>query len=583
MYKDNFEVINLKTRYASQSLNEIPIGTWIDKSVGGCGLSYLCLNETNDSIILMPRTKLIKNKLSQKNKYSNLFGIFSGVGKKHIKEYIESVREINKPVKILITYDSFAMGKLDYLLEENPECRIYVDESQFLIEFAQRSPNLVNELHKRFKNNIHRTTFFSAHPPKREYLPEYIQNMKGIKYTWLNQVKATPYVINTSKPYYAVNKLLKDIINKGECIINDKKGNELLRFKKAIVFVNSVEGIRKIAEELKSPTNIAYVVGDTVRNDMKLNDFAYSLEECDKLPLITIGTTSLISGYDLYDEETLNIVISISNREYTLLDKELDVPQAITRQRLDSNPNNSKFIFIINRNNMQKRIDTLEETYKNDHTKLTKVVDNLNYLKEGGKDYTIGFELYEGYYYMENEIFYVNESLLKARKYIFEQLYKQYLNGYNVISTQKPKDVIIDLEGFKPTQYSDFVLQIKECETNEERFEIIRTIGNENWKKYLQYAVETDNLLINMTAAKEHYENKKTYDVLKEIVHNTFKIDNFYTNSKIKEELTKIYKNKNLNRVVKSTDLYEFFEIKNSSKYINKIKVQGFTIISKKL
>ena len=142
----------------------------------------------------------------------------------------------------------------------------------------------------------------------------------------------------------------------------------------------------------------------------------------------------MISGADLYDNETMNIVVSTSKKEFTLFDKELDIPQAITRQRSDENPNNNKFIFTLDKANMEDRIIKLEETFNKDMLKLTKVVDNLNYLKNGGKDTSVGFEMYDGFYYMKNNEFVVNIETMMARKYVFEQLYKQYEEGYNVIS-----------------------------------------------------------------------------------------------------------------------------------------------------
>lgn len=569
------EIIKVDTRYASESLSEIPMGYWIDKSVGGCGLSYLCLKDKNDSIILMPRNALINNKIEQTNKYSNLFAVNVGVTRGNVYDYITEMRLRNIPVKILVTYDSFALGKLDYLLEDKL-CRIYVDESQFILGFAEDKPKLINELHKRLKDNIDRVTFFSAHPPKREYLPTYIQEMPSIKYVWKNQTKATPYIIDTDKPYNIATKILSELLVKKSCTI------ENITFTKAIVFLNSVEGLKKIAEPLKSKENIAYVVGDTVRNDNKLNEVAHPLQDCRNLPIITLGTTSLISGFDLEDNETLNIVISTSTKDFTLMDKELDVPQAITRQRLDTNPHNNKFLFIVDTKDMDNKITKLEETYNQDFIKISTVVENLNYLKAGNKDCTVGFELYDGYYLFENDEFIINESLLKARKYIYEQLYKQYQEGYNVIATDAPVEKFtVNLGIFHSKQYYDYATEIIEAKTTGDKLTLLNAVSNKLWKEYLTYGLEKDNVKTNVSEAKAFYESRNDYKGIVMDILKTFKVGNFYTNAYIKETLQEIYNKKGLNRKAKATDLYEFFEVETSSKRENFIKVFGLIIKSK--
>lgn len=574
-FTDTFEIKPQGVRYASLSMDEIPVGYWIDKSVGGCGLTHLCLTDTNDAIILMPRKELIKNKMSQTDKYSGLFKVDAEVRTSDVNEYVEERKNSNLPIKILITYHSFALGKLDYLLEKYLDCRIYVDESQFILNFSTEQPKLTMELHGKLKSRINNVSFFSAHPPKREYLPEYIQQMPAIKYTWKHQVKATPYIIDTDKPYRIVTKILDDLLSNGLCVVGD------LTFTKVVVFMNSVQGLRKIIEPLNNKDNIAYVVGDTVRNDCKLNDFAHPLKDCTNLPAITIGTTSLISGFDLYDEETLNIVISSSSKEFTLFDKELDVPQAITRQRLDSNPHNNKFIFLVNVKDMDEKIQKLEETYNKDYEKLEKVVDNLNYLKDGNKDYTIGYELYEGYYYTLDGVFYINDSLLKARKYVFEQLYKQYENGYNVMSTNTGHKVHkIDTSSFRSKTYTDYVQDIMDADTIKDKLGILNSVFNEDWRNYIMYGLEKDNLLKNIKEAREFYETKNDYKSVIVSIKKMFKVGKFYSNADVKRQLQALYAKKGLNRKAKSTDLYEFFtEVRSKLERVNGKVVRGIQII----
>ena len=570
------QTVYLNTRYASQSLTEIPLGYWIDKSIGNCGLSYLALKDNNNAVILVPRVELADNKASQKDNYPNLLVVKYGVSKFDVLDYIKSCKKNNIPYKIISTYDSFALGKLDYILDDN-SCRIYIDESQFLIEFPLRHSELSVDLHKRLEKNIERVSFFSAHPPKREYLPEYIQNMPSIKYIWLNQRKATPYILDTSTPYLTLNKILKELLDKGSYTLED------LTFKKVIIFINSIEGIKKVVEKLNSPMNVAYIVGDTVRNDNKLNELAYRLEDCKSLPTITIGTTSMISGVDLYDEETFNIVVSSSTKQFTLFDKELDVPQAITRQRLDNNPLNDKFLFMINVKDMEYKIQNLSNIFEKDLKTLHTVVENLNYLKEGEKDYTIGYENFKGYYFLNETdgVFYANEYLLKAKRYIFEQLYKQYENGYDVMATNKPNIRILDTNKFAAPTYTDYAIFVNESETISEKLNIIKNIKNSNWKQLLTYGMEKDKVLLNYKEANDFYNKRNDFKSIQSKIKKTFKTEIFYSLSEIKTKLQIIYNENGLKRTAKATDLYEFFDVRNENKSIKGNRVKGMSLKQK--
>ena len=567
------QTIYLNTRYASQSLSEIPLGYWIDKSTGNCGLSYLALKDSNNAVILVPRVELAENKASQKETYPNLMVVKAGITKSDVYEYITDCKNNDKPYKIVCTYDSFSLGKLDYILEDET-CRLYIDESQYLIEFTLQHGDLSIQLHKRLEKNIHRVSFFSAHPPKRDYLPVYVQNMPSIKYIWENQRKATPYILDTNTPYLTLNKMLKDLLENGTYTL------ENITFKKVIIFVNSIDGIKKIIEPLNSPMNIAYVVGDTIRNDNKLNELAYRLEDCKSLPTITIGTSSMISGVDLYDEETFNIVVSSSTKQFTLFDKELDVPQAITRQRLDSNPLNDKFLFILNVREMEDKIQNLSNIFEKDLKTLHEVVENLNYLKEGEKNYTIGYENFKGYYFLNETdgVFYANEHLLKAKKYIFEQLYKQYENGYEVMATNKPNVFIVDTNKFLLPKYSDYAKSINDSKNLSEKLEIVKKISNPKWREILTYGIEKDKVLINYKEATDFYKSRNDLKGIILKIKKTFKTEKFYSLSEIKNILQTIYNEKGLNRKAKATDLYEFFEVKNENKYVNKIKTKGMIL-----
>jgi hypothetical protein len=133
-----------------------------------------------------------------------------------------------------------------------------------------------------------------------------------------------------------------------------------------------------------------------------------------------------------------------------------------------------------------------------------------------------------------------------------------------------------------PKQYAMYVKEIRNCNDLKEKLEVLETIDTQTWKKYLQYGIETNNLQLNITAAKKHYETKFSYNILKEVIYDNFKLNTFYVATEIKEILNKIYKNMKLNKSPKSTDLYEFFEMKVTQKMKEGKNLKGFTLTLKK-
>lgn len=556
--QDNFEIKYFEAEFASEVMDKLPSNTWIDKTIGGCGLSHLALTDENDALILSPRVALIENKVSQKDKYPELMPVYAGVGRSEVLSYMEKQKHNNRPAKIYATYNSVGLSKLDYLFEET-NCRIYVDESQYLLEFAENSPELCIELHKKLEKYVDRVTFFSAHPPKVEYMPEYIRNMHMQKYIWSDTTKATPYVIDTNKTYWAASQILNNMVKDGKY----DAGNGFT-FKKAIVFVNSVSAIKKIINSLHiDKKHVAYIVGDTVINDSKLNKVAHRLTDVNNLPLITFGTSSMISGIDLYDEEAANIVISSTTKEWTMFDQELDVPQAITRQRLKHNPFRNRFMFILNKAEMQSKVDSLEEKYDEALYKVNQAIVSLNYLKEGDKSYEDAYPQYVGYYMLEGDKFVVNESLLLAKKYKFKELFNQYQRGYNIRGTFSPQ-VEVSLDNIKAPEYGEYATAAREAKSLGEKLEVVETVHNEGWKQVLLYGIKKDNILINPKDARDFYESRTDYRGIALGVTKMFKVDTTYTVAAVKSRLQLIYDKKGLNRKAKATDISEFFDVENT-------------------
>jgi hypothetical protein len=131
---------------------------------------------------------------------------------------------------------------------------------------------------------------------------------------------------------------------------------------------------------------------------------------------------------------------------------------------------------------------------------------------------------------------------------------------------------------FTSPTYTDYAKNIKDCETLSDKLEIVRNIHNPDWEVLLTYGIENDKVLLNYKEASDFYDKRNDFKSIQSKVKKTFKTEIFYSLSEIKTKLQIIYNEKGLNRKAKATDLYEFFEVKNENKYVNKIKTKGMVL-----
>ena len=77
------------------------------------------------------------------------------------------------------------------------------------------------------------------------------------------------------------------------------------------------------------------------------------IEDFDNLPTFTFVTSTGYNGCDIYDKEAMNVIISDISADWQITDIQTELKQAISRQRIKSNPNYDRYIFIYN--NISKR------------------------------------------------------------------------------------------------------------------------------------------------------------------------------------------------------------------------------------
>ncbi len=108
--KTNFILANENITYLGEldyfKTNPLPYGIFNKKDTG-CGATSVALENARPTIIAMPTTDLINNKVSQyPNERSKnvLLAVYAGIGKAEIAAYIKSV----EVPKICCTYDAIA-------------------------------------------------------------------------------------------------------------------------------------------------------------------------------------------------------------------------------------------------------------------------------------------------------------------------------------------------------------------------------------------------------------------------------------------------------------------------------------------
>lgn len=160
--------MHFEEEYASQVMNVIPLG-YIDKTICGCGITSVALENQENYLILVPSFKLGTNKSAQyPNERSNfkVLNINGTSNKNKIEKYINS----NKVLKVISTYDS-TKKLVNYLHLFD---KIIMDESDMLLSVMNqesRRKNIMDML-SILEKNTDKLSIVSATPIPLKYMPD---------------------------------------------------------------------------------------------------------------------------------------------------------------------------------------------------------------------------------------------------------------------------------------------------------------------------------------------------------------------------------------------------------------------------
>ena len=566
--------LRFNAEYASEVIKTVPAG-YIDKTICGCGLTTVAIENEVDTIIAVPSVELARNKAIQyPNKRSNnvVLNVSGSVTIEDVNNYVIN----NSPIKIMCVYDS--IWKVEHLLDR---CHLVIDESNKLLKGASlkarskansKSVDITTKLFKLAEKYKDTVSFISATPTPLEFMPKWVSEIEQIKIEWDNTIKATPILLERTYPF---KSLVSEVLNP----LNENSVVSLgdTTFRKAIIFINSVDGIIKAIKDAKLPKDdVAIVVGNSLDNDLKIKGYN-RLTTPTKLPKYTFVTSSGFEGIDLVDSEAISIVVSNTAKSYQMIDILTDLKQAISRQRDKKNPNYSKFVYIFNQSIFSNSKEELEETLNAKYSSLVNAIYLWEIAKEADK--RSGFKYTESnadfitytIWDEELETYTPNDNLFNADKYFILNIVEQYRKGFDIKGDYESYE-----EVEKPVEVSD-ITYLDIINYYNETGDIEKYSYKYNYYILIKNCIKLyGKVWSNITYATkmvEEYDNE--YARLLLTLRTKFKNGTVYSVKAVKTILQEVYAEYGISRNPASTDLQEFMFIKefrtNTGRYIEVI------------
>ena len=646
----------------------------LNKQIPGCGYTEYCIRNSDDTILCSPRKILLQNKYEQHpdttflvvNTYESEVGTDKDLTKyprvrrtswykkpnlerikKEAKQkedffkdltykistYIKACRLNNKPVKILVTYDSFRIVKDIINHQDNLEkFQIVVDEFQSIFTDSK----FKSDTEMQFVDNlqgIQRVCYVSATPMIDKYL-DMLDGFKDLPYYELDWEAKDPCRISRPK---IITRNLKSVYMEAGPIIKDyldgnfeyryvrdpgsdnEKDVKKIESKEAVFYVNSVNNITSIIKRAKlTPEQVNILVANTPENITRIHKNLGRKYNIGTVPLrdeprkmFTFCTRTVYLGADFYSDNARSFIISDANIDTLAVDITLDLPQILGRQRLRENPWKDEAILFfksITTNNKQAK-----EVFEEKLAKKERKSENLLSVFQKGNQEEKG-DLSEAYQKLAKTFNYKDDfvavnknkigdttvltpvfnNLVKVsemRAYEIQQVdYSDRFTVFNELGKVGGVDNIEELEKFfkeykeqKSRQYKLKYL----CEYCEKvgNLSILQHIEEKRFSDYINVlGLDVCKAVWYNISQLDKRLNILSFDMtkIKEKLSNEFEIGQSYTNTFIKSKLTKIYKDLGYRATAKASDLLEYFEAKDCLISLDSKRVHGLKILKKK-
>ena len=645
----------------------------LNKQIPGCGFTEYCIDPLKNSenvVLCSPRKILLQNKHDQhkdttylvvndyesdpstdkdltkqeKSKYDPYKVVDPEKVKiekkdkedffkrltKEITGYITDCRFNNKPVKILVTYDSFRIVK--DIIQHNfsdLDYRVVIDEFQSIFTDSKFKSDTELQFVKSVQG-IQKVCYVSATPMMMKYL-EMLEEFKNLPYYELDWEALEPgrvsrptlYVKNLVSVYTEVKPIIKSYLEgKFEYrYVKQEDGEvEKIESKEAVFYVNSVNNITSIIKRAGlTPEQVNILVANTPDNTKKIHKRIGKGFNIGTVPLrdeprkmFTFCTRTVYLGADFYSNNARSFVVSDANIDTLAVDISLDLPQILGRQRLIENPwrNEATLFFKPIKGANKKPEEVFNKKIEEKERKSLSLLSSYDQVAAENKgDLSEAYETiatlehYKKNYVAVNKVFIaggvklvpVFNNLVKVSELrAYEMQQTDYANRFTVFSMIK-KIGTADIDNEVVEEFLNRYEGIKSkkdklkflCEqAGLPEFDII--VDNVSTKRFKEYVTVLGVDECRSVGYKIEELNKKlsirSFDknLLKEKIYETFKVGNSYTRSGIKEILAGIYKEIGYKATAKASDLDNYFEYKKGLVTVNNKRVSSFKLINKK-
>ena len=659
-------------RYISEipdfKLNDFP--HILNKQIPGCGFTEYCITNNENVILCSPRKILLQNKFEQHkndvflvvNEYEGDPGTDkdllksekskSGYSKNEIAKekrileiargrfffdltkkltgYINSCLYDGRPIKILVTYDSFRLVKeiVNYNYSE-VDFRVIIDEFQSIFTDSK----FKSDTELQFVSNlqgVQKVCYVSATPMIDKYL-DMLDEFKNLPYydlDWSSQdssrVKRPILYVKTLKAVFTeVKPIIEKYVNGNfdHRFVKDRNGKvKRIESKEAVFYVNSVNNITSIIKRAKlTPDQVNILVANTKDNIKKIQKRLGKEFDIGRVPLrdeprkmFTFCTRTVYLGADFYSDNAQSYIVSDANIDTLAVDISLDLPQILGRQRLKENPWKDEATLFFrsvtsgNKKPEEEFKDKMDEKMKRSEGLLEAFGEvsekNQAYLAERYQD-TAKLLNYKKDYVSVNQVKnpdgsiklvpIINNLVRVAEMRAYEMQQVDYADRFAVFNELgKLNDTDVDDEVFNKF-FEEFDRQKDRrhklkflCESSglPGFGTILDNVPNKRFKEYINtLGVDGCRSLCYRIDLIDKKLSVLTFDLgkLDEPIYAKFEVGKAYSNSGIKKMLSEIYKSVGYKVTAKASDLKNYYKLRRTSVIENDKRAEGFRLMEK--
>lgn len=570
------------SRYCSEFMTELPNGI-LNKKETGVGCTVIALEDKHPYLIAVPTVEIIKNKVAQypnDRRNEEVLGVYKGVSKKDIENYLERVRV----PKIIVTYDSFER-LTEVTIDRASDYRVLVDEFSDLLDAYSYRDAAIDRLLNSVKYYDY-ITYLSATPIKPEYYPEALKGLDEYEIDWGETTKIRVERKKTNKPYQLACNIIEAYKAGGDEGIKMPNGHYS---KAAYFFVNSVNSILNIIDAASlTPSDVRVICADNKINQSKMDVFKIETALAPEKRFNFITSTAF-KGCDFYSETGVVYVVSNTQNKNTLISIDTDIRQIAGRIRTISNPFRKEIYHIFNTDASLLSQEEFERLLK---SKAEQTHNLLSLYEKGNeaerKAFFIDWENKNKYGYsnQDNYISQYGSGTLYFNHYMMLNDRRRWEISSNVYCDGlKVREAYMDA-GFDVSSEQDFVnVQnensfINKITKNSFKSNCLNYIENEKERLYLG-----DRFPLIKESFKElgaermkalgyspeklinelKFKNQDIQKCIKQEISRLLTPNRIYTYNELKSILNDIYSRLRINKKGKATDLLQHCESRTKS------------------